>query len=187
MDNYTELPDLVLIQLTKEGDQLAFSHIYERYWGMLFIHARKILGNEEEAKDIVQNLFFSLYTNISHIDFKTTLSFYLYRSVKNMVLDHIKHQKIVDRYLESFSNFSDHGALITDQEIRRKELEKIIEQGIDELPGKMKEVFVLSRRENMSHKEIAEKLGITQHTIKSQISNAIRILRNKIGACLMLF
>jgi len=187
MNNYTELPDLVLIQLAKEGDQQAFSHIYERYWGVLFIHARKILANEEEAKDIVQNLFFGLYSNIHQLDFKTSFASYLYRSVKNMVLDHIKHQKVVDRYLGSFNAFAEQGVPVTDQEIRRKELERIIEAGMEALPGKMKEVFLLSRRENMSHKEIAEKLGITQHTIKSQISNAIRILREKIGALTMFF
>ncbi|KIA96500.1 hypothetical protein OC25_01740 [Pedobacter kyungheensis] len=187
MNNYTELHDLELIQLAKERDRHAFSHIYERYWGVLFIHARKILGNEEEAKDIVQNLFFSLYNNINQIDFKTSLSSYLYRSVKNQVLDYIKHQKIVDRYLESFNAFAEQGVAVTDQEIRRKELEKIIEAGMEALPGKMKEVFLLSRLENMSHKEIADKLGITQHTIKSQISNAIRILRAKIGALNVFF
>ncbi|PYF77413.1 RNA polymerase sigma factor [Pedobacter nutrimenti] len=181
MRDYSKLSDVELVQLVKQGEEKAFSQIYDRYWSVLFLHARKMLHHDEEAKDIVQNLFFRLFEQFSGLDFHCSLSAYLYKSVRNMVLDNIRHRKVVNRHLESFNEFARENIVIPEEQIRQKELQSIIESEIELLPPKMREVFLLSRRHYMSHKQISTHLGITEHTIKSQIGNAIRILRLKVG------
>jgi len=186
MPSFNQLSDMELIALAKDGEEAAFSHLYDRYWGVLFLHARRMLANEEEAKDLVQTFFYNLFVNLPQLTFETSFNSYVYRCIRNMVLDYIKHQHVVHRYLASFNDFMDSGTLITDQEVRRRELEQLIEEGVSTLPPKMQQIFRLSRMEQLSHKEIAQKLSISEHTVKSQINNALRILRNKLGAGLVL-
>ncbi|WP_316834629.1 RNA polymerase sigma-70 factor [Pedobacter nutrimenti] len=185
MYNYKNLSDPELIDLAREGDHIAFTQIYDRYWSVLYLHAKKMLNDEEEAKDIVQNLFYNLLQAIPTLNFQISLSAYLYRSVRNMVLDAIRHQQTAARYLESFNQTLQENHLITDDSVRERELERLIENEIKRLPKKMREVFLLSRKEHLSHKQISDRLGITEHTIKSQIGNAIKILRMKINVVLV--
>ncbi|GHE32782.1 RNA polymerase sigma factor [Sphingobacterium griseoflavum] len=182
-----QLSDFELVALAKEGDEAAFAQLYNRYWAVLFLHARRMIADDEEAKDLVQTFFYKLLVNLSHFTFETSFSSYVYRAVRNMVLDHMKHQGVIRKYLASFQDFVAAGAPITDQEIRRRELERLIEEEVSALPAKMQEIFRLSRMEQLTHKEIGKKLNISEHTVKSQISNALRILRSRLGSGMLLF
>ncbi|WP_431217566.1 sigma-70 family RNA polymerase sigma factor [Puia sp. P3] len=109
-----------------------------------------------------------------------SLSSYLYTSVRNRVLNRIEHKRVKDAYLFSIQRFMKEGESIIDEQLRVRELTALIEKEIAALPDKMREVFELSRREELSHKEIAEKLNISDKTVKKQVSNAIKILRNRL-------
>jgi RNA polymerase sigma factor (sigma-70 family) len=89
-------------------------------------------------------------------------------------------KKIRANYTKSFQDFLDEGEYITDNYIREKEFSQIIEKEIAALPDKMRQVFELSRRQNLSRKEIAEKLNLSEKTVKNQITNALKILRGKL-------
>ncbi|WP_316837812.1 RNA polymerase sigma-70 factor [Pedobacter nutrimenti] len=175
------LKDCELIVLLKSGDQTAFAEIYERYWTVLFLHARNLLRNNEEAADIVQELFTGLWLKSKSLDLNGSLSSYLYKAVRNRVFDHLKHKKVMNDYLKSINDFMLEEQLISDDLLREKELAAIIENEINALPEKMREVFILSRKQYLSYQQIALQLNISEHTVKSQISNALRILRTKVG------
>jgi RNA polymerase sigma-70 factor (ECF subfamily) len=175
------LKDCELIVLLKSGDQTAFAEIYERYWTVLFLHARNLLRNNEEAADIVQELFTGLWLKSKSLDLSGSLSSYLYKAVRNRVFDHLKHKKVMNDYLKSINDFMLEEQLISDDLLREKELAAIIENEINALPEKMREVFILSRKQYLSYQQIALQLNISEHTVKSQISNALRILRTKVG------
>lgn len=172
--------DLELMILISEDEDLAFAEIYQRYKGVLFLHAYRILGNEEEAKDILQELFTMLWTKRKSIVLNTSLSSYLYSAVRNRIFDLIAHKKVEEKYISSLAWFMEEGECLTDQLVRERELSELIEKEITLLPPKMREVFMLSRKQNLSHKEISDVLNISDKTVKKQVNNALNILRERL-------
>lgn len=181
MDIYSKLTDQELAVLLKESDHDAFAEIYNRYWGLLYIHARKILQDEDDVKDVIQELFVSLWNKAGEIEFTTSLSSYLYSAVRNRIFNLIEHQKIKVNYVASIGSFMEQGEATTDALVRYRELAQLIEKEIALLPPKMREIFELSRKEYLSHKEIAERLNISDKTVRKQVNNAIRILRLRLN------
>lgn len=187
MDLFDELRDQELLALFRNGEQKAYQVIYKRYWALLFRHARRILQNDEEAKDVVQDIFTMLWMKGPILFVDTTLSAFLYSSLRNKILDLIDRNKVRVDYAASLSSFIDHGELTTDNLIREKELSAAIEKEISFLPEKMREVFELSRKSHLSYREIAEKMNITDNTVKKQMNNALKLLRLKLGTTILLF
>jgi RNA polymerase sigma-70 factor (ECF subfamily) len=175
------LPDHELIDLLKSGEHAAFIEIYERYWTVLYLHARKILRNEAEAEDVVQEIFSSLWLKKEDIVLKSSLSSYLYSAIRYRIFNQIEHKKVISDYLKSLQQFIKEGEFVTEELYREKELAELIEKEIQALPSKMRQIFELSRKQYLSYKEIAEELEISEHTVKSQVSNALRILKLKLG------
>jgi RNA polymerase sigma-70 factor (family 1) len=187
MANYSSLSDQELTGLLKNGDKAAFAMIYQRYYRLLYIHALKKLHNEEEAKDIIQELFTTLWVKRENILQDTNFAAFLYTSVRNRVLDYFSHQAVASKYVTSLQNFIDTDPISADDYIHEKELLEYIQAEIQLLPAKMREVFLLSREENLSHREIANKLGISEQTVSKQVSNALKTLRYKMGPSVFIF
>lgn len=186
MAGYSALSENSLISLVKENDEAAFREIYERYSGLLYVFAFKKLKNEDEAKDIVQEIFIVLWDKRADFNFHTSLTSYLFRAIRNRALNIFVHQKYRDDYASSFQHYLDHKSPEADTQLMEKELAAIIEREIDALPEKMREIFILSRNEQLSHREIAEKLGISELTVKTQVKKALRKLRMKLGLIIYL-
>jgi len=184
---YKNYSDEELLLLLKNGNHWAYTEIYTRYWAVLFRHARKMLHDDDLASDIVQDLFTVIWIKKDFIDVKTNLSSYLYSSVRNKIITHINKSKIRDLHLHSLKAHIDQGVYSTDEWLNEKELAEIIEAEIELLPKKMRTVFQLSRKEHLSYKEIAEKLEITDHTVRKQISNVIKLIKNKLHTFIPFF
>ncbi|MBN9383165.1 MAG: RNA polymerase sigma-70 factor [Chitinophagaceae bacterium] len=181
MKAYSTLSDVELTDLLMSGDQGAFTEIYTRYKWVLFLHALKRLGDREQAKDIVQELFTTLWDRRTELDLRSHLSGYLYAAIRNRVIKIFTHQRVVTGYIASLGTAIHEDDCITDHKVRQSSLAALIEKEINELPEKMREVFVLSRKHHLSNKEIALKLSIKESTVKRQVSNALKILRTKLG------
>lgn len=179
--------DLDLVNMIKAGNHLAFSELYQRYKIVLYLHIKKMLNNEDETKDIIQETFTYIWVNRLDLNISTSVKSYLYTTVRNKVLNVITHQKFENNYLNSLQNIIEIGEFSTDEKIRENELITLIERGIENLPAKMREVFELSRKYHLSHKQISEKLNISDKTVKKQISNAIKILRLEVRNFILLF
>ena len=93
MAGYGALSENSLISLVKENDEAAFKEIYERYSALLYVFAFKKLKNEDEAKDIVQEIFIALWDKRTDLNFHTSLSSYLFRAIRNRALNIFVHQK----------------------------------------------------------------------------------------------
>src|SRR5579872_3035056 len=176
---YQSLPDARLAALLKEGDQSAYTEIFQRYKRILYKHAFRMLEDQDDANDVIQDVFLALWQKRESLIIKGSLAAYLYQSVRNRIFDRITHQKVIARYIASIRDFMEAGQWITEEELRAKELAAIIETEIAALPRKMREVFELSRQEELSYKEIARKLNISDKTVKQQVHNAVKILRLK--------
>lgn len=184
MEVYSEYSDQELAVLLRQRDHAAFTEIYNRYKGVLYIHALKLLKDEDEAQDVIHELYTAIWDKAGDFNLDIPLRAYLYRGVKNRIFDIFSHQKISSGYLSKFAETIEKGEWITDEKIMEKELIDAIEEGLELLPAKMREVFEMSRFENLSHKEIAEELKISDKTVKTQVHNALKILRLKINSFL---
>ncbi|WP_158797034.1 RNA polymerase sigma factor [Pedobacter sp. L105] len=181
MSIYSKLSDNELASLIREGNEASFAEVYERFYGILYLHAHKRLNNEEEARDVIHELFAALWSKHESLEIANNLSGYLYSAIRNRILDIISHKKVEEKYIDSLQHYIDHDFTYADHLVRERDLARLIEKEIASLPPKMREVFVLSRKSHLSHKEIAELLGISEQTVRTQIKKALRILRLKLG------
>ncbi|WGQ11843.1 RNA polymerase sigma-70 factor [Pedobacter gandavensis] len=181
MLKYKILSDRELTSLLRTGDQLAYAEIYNRHKNLLQNHLYKKLGDLELVKDVLQDLFVKLWDNKSEIPLTDNLPGYLFCAARNRIFNHLSHKQVESKYINSIQTFINENNYITDLVVREHEFARIIRQEIEALPPKMREVFVLSREGHLSHEEIAKQLQISSQTVSKQISNALKILRVKLG------
>lgn len=186
MAPYSQNSDFQLVALIASDDDQAFSEIYRRYNGVLFLHAYKMLGDQEDAKDILQELFTTLWLTRKELRPHTSFSGYLYKMLRNRILDIIARKKIEQKYIDSLADFIENGEWLTDQQVREKELTILIEKEVSLLPPKMRVVFEMSRNTDLSYKEIADELHLSDKTVKKQVSNALHILRERLDLAFIL-
>ena len=180
MPNESVLIDHKLVTLLREGNRDGFTRIYQRYWMIMYMHALKMLKSENDARDIVQEIFISLWLKRQSIDPDVNLAGYLFVSTKNKVLDLITHNRVRLDYLGSLSSFTEAHSNQTLARIEEKELLQALQNEIEQLPAKMKQIFEMRVHEHLTYVEIADKLNISDKTVKKQISNAIQIIRPKL-------
>jgi RNA polymerase sigma-70 factor (ECF subfamily) len=164
-----------------QDDRDAFNEIYERYSLKLYLSAFKRLRSRDDASDIVQDLFFALWMKRKALNINRSLSAYLFTAVKHKVINHIESNIVRGNYLGSLNRALNEYDDSTNQTILSRDLERHLDVGIDKLSPKMKMVFELSRRENLSVNEIADRLNLSEQTVKNQISKALKILRMHVG------
>lgn len=170
---------MLLLQRMKQGDQQAFATIFEQHWRQLVDFAFRRLQLLQDAEEIVQDVFVRLYERRQELDIQTSLSAYLHSAVRyrvyNKYRDWLRQKK---SYLVPNLDDIDYAIAPTDT-ISYKELENHIRQAVHRLPEKCREVFLLSREQHLSNKEVAEKLGISLNTVEKHIGNALRVLRQE--------
>lgn len=152
-----------------------FEAIYNDNFAILYLHAFKMLGDREEAKDVVQEVFTTAWQKRSEIVIKTSLKAYLFQAVKNRILDIYAHQGVVRKFETTLAEPM--YAAIDDEAVREQRLMKLIENEIATLPEQMRVVFRMSRMQEMSNNEIAESLDISVNTVKTHIGRALKKLR----------
>jgi RNA polymerase sigma-70 factor (family 1) len=186
MHTNSSYSDLELTDFLKSGEKSAFIELYDRYKGLLYIYACKITKDKSMAEDMVQEVFIYLWEKRLSINFTTSISSYLYSAIRYKSFDLIDKQKVRDDYSQSFQLFIDQGEYLTDHYIQERELSAVIEKEILNLPPKMREIFVLSRGKNLTNQQIAKYLGISEKTVKNQVSLALKTLRVKLGLLVFL-
>ncbi|HWW38834.1 RNA polymerase sigma-70 factor [Pedobacter sp.] len=179
-DDLVSRSDDKLLLLFKAGDRQAYAQIYQRYWAVMYVYARKVMADEDDAKDIVQEVFTYLWHKGKDLEIRTSLSMYLYTAVRYRIFDLMDHKKIRTDYKIYLQQFIEEGEYITDDQLRAKEMLAVIEKEVALLPPKMRVMFEMSRNEGMSHKEIAAQLGVSELTVKKQVSNSVKILKGKL-------
>lgn len=170
-----------LLTALKAGRSSAYKEIYDRYWQVLYRFSRKMLQDENIAKDVVQEVFTILWAKRESQNANIPLAAYLYTLTRNRILDLVKRSKVENRYLESLTSFIQLNHATPDRLYIEKELYDQIEREIQHLPEKMRRIFEMSRKEYKSNQEIADELQISNKTVKNLLSTALKTLRNKLG------
>ncbi|GAA3991993.1 RNA polymerase sigma factor [Mucilaginibacter dorajii] len=175
-------PDAQLLLELKSGDHRAFKEIYERYADKLIAFALKKTQNEEEATDMVQELFLSVWKNRYTIQVNGALEAYLMVSVNYMVYKWYRKQSTRPESLNSLAELPQVAEDSTAQKLSFAELSSLINQEIADMPEKMRQVYLYSREHDMNGQQIATELGISHQTVRNQISSALARLKKIVNA-----
>ncbi|WEK17645.1 MAG: sigma-70 family RNA polymerase sigma factor [Candidatus Pedobacter colombiensis] len=178
--------DADLVALLREGDECAFTEIYQRYFQLLYTYAYKKLRDQDLVRDILHDFFASLWGNRDTIPAINNLSAYFFTVINRKLIDHFLHEQVAAKYVGSFAAFAENEEAKTDHLIREKQMIAAIEVEIQALPPRMREAFELSRNQHLSHKEIGCRMDISEKTVDRQISNALNILKGRLTALVWL-
>lgn len=183
----------VLLEALQKGEEKAFVYLFDRYYEGLLNYAGRIVRETELAHDLVQETFCKLYEDHVNLSIHLSVKSYLYKSVYNSCLNEIKHQKVVnnyaDRELLDFYFTEIVQAPEAELALQNEDIRKVLEEAINKLPERCREVFVLSKVEELSNKDIAEKLNISVKTVEVQMTKALSRLREELEwlLCIIFF
>lgn len=183
--NSHDYTDEALLNMLRSNlqQEWAFEMIFNRYHARLFRIAMGVLHDENLAKDLVQDIFIDLW-NRRHASNIKELSAYLLTAIKFQVLKQLRNGKLHERHLKIMQRVQFVNQ--TEESINFQELEKMLHESIDQLPPRCKEVFFLSRFENLSNKEISDRLKISTKTVEGQITKALSFLRANIDGTMLI-
>ncbi len=177
-DTYSDEQLLILL---REGQYHAFTEIFNRYWKLLLDVAYRRLKTKEAAEEVVQEVFVSLYLRREQLQPASTLEAYLKTALKYKVIDAYRRQQLYYKHLEGMISASMVHYPDPEETQAAKDLWKEALRTAEILPQKCQEVFVLSRVEQLSHQEIAERLHISVATVKSHLNKALKVIRERLG------
>ena len=171
--------DFVFVEKLKNGDNNAYTLLMNDYYKNLCGYANLFTKDPSKSEDIVQNVFVKIWIYRKKIDPNIPIKKYLYKSVYNEFIDQYRKNKPVisleEKYLKVIDTIIDYNSL---------DIEKLmmnVNREIDKLPEKCKRVFILNKKEGLTHDEIAEYLQISTKTVESHITRAFKILNQKLG------
>lgn len=186
MESETSVTDQELFARLREGDSTALDELFRRYYAELCRIALRFVRNEQEAEDIIQDLFISIWEkrDTQREDLEA-VGPYLKRAARNRSLNYLRDQKripVADGEVpQTIAALA--GA---DDALNQDELRSRIHAAIDALPERCRLVFVMSKIEEMPQKEIAAALDISPKTVENQMTRAYRYLREWLGLLLLL-
>jgi RNA polymerase sigma-70 factor (family 1) len=166
-------PDAKLLEMLRLDDRKAFEILYHKYSPKLYYAAYNLFRDKDVCEDLVQELFIDLWTKRNDLNI-TSLDWYLKVAIKNRVLMYIRTQRAtldvsaIEVLAEKYS---------ADSQLLQHDISRVLEDNVAQLPEKCRQIFTLSRKEYLSNKEIATRLGISIKTVENQMTIALRYLR----------
>lgn len=176
--NFTNRKDKLL---TKQDHILKqkFELLFKEHFEGLCYFAQKYLGDLDSSKEIVHSVYIKVWENRSTFDWEKPAKSYLFTSVYNRSMNFLRdNKKFIENDISSAPETADNGEFHDTMEL--SELETSINLAIDKLPEKCKEIFQLNRFEGKKYAEIAEKLGISVKTVETQMSKALKVLKEEL-------
>lgn len=172
----------LVLDLQKDSHE-AFKEIFHRYQNKLLHFSVAIVKSEGIARDIVQETFIRLWMNRKGLDETLSLSGYLHTISRNLALNHLKSASRNKEFIDELWGYLQKARdrLPVEEELYLKESARIIEEAIDQLPPRRREIFRLSREAGYTHEVIARELGISKNTVKNQMVTAIREIREHLN------
>lgn len=181
------LADQEIIALIRADNRAAFNELYNRHWQSLYQMAWNVLKDEEICAEALQEVFVRLWENRSHLQINS-LPAYLRAAVKYKVIDVLRKNRDTEKWFVKLEDLDAGHFWFDEDPLELKELKSLIAEQVAGLPERARVIFELSRNEQLSNREIAIKLGISEKTVENQITIAIRKLRSKMkGQFLWLF
>ena len=181
-----EIADSELLELIRQSNYPAFDELYQRYWKYIYTIAFRKLGDKDDAADLTQNVFMEFYDKRKGLVVNIPIKNYLRTAMLYKLSNYFRTKGFQEKHYQNFQYFlaqspnSDSSFDVLakrENEMEFEEMVELIYRTIDEMPEKMKEIFLMSRTEQYSIMEMAEKLALSPQTIKNQISKALSRIR----------
>lgn len=177
VDEKQLITDQSLIESIKNSNQGVFELVFNFYYSGLVVFADRIIKNAAVSEDIVQSVFLKFWESRETLEIRSLRSYFV-QCVKNKCIDHIRNQQVKQRF---DSHYQETETVFQDDDFWTKsELAHLLDVAIADLPPRCREVFWMSRYENLKIADIADKLNISKRTVETQISKALKILRVKL-------
>jgi len=177
MSKQVSLAERMWLKKLAEGDEATFKKIYDKYWEKLFLAALKRLDSKAETEELIQELFLDLWARREVIRVKHSLSSYLFGALRHKILDHIRHDKVREKYIRRLAQFHRSEKNETLEKVYFEDLKGQIRTAEALLPPRCYTIYQLSRKHHFSNREIADQLNISTKTVENQMTKALRVLR----------
>jgi RNA polymerase sigma-70 factor, ECF subfamily len=173
--NETKLiSDQSLAESIKNSNQGVFELVFNYYYSGLVVYADQIIKDTVISEDIVQSVFMKLWETRETIEIRSFRSYFM-QCVKNRCIDHLRSQQVKQRF---DNRIPEAASMVMEEDLWTKnELNELLDRAVEDLSPRCREIFWMSRHENLKIAEIAEKLKISKRTVETQISKALKILR----------
>src|SRR5687767_7401266 len=176
-----------LMATLQAGDITAFEMLFRTYYQPLCNYAYTFVQDRDEAEEIVQATFLSVWEKRDKLDIHTGVKPYLYAMVRNAALNILKHEKIKQQHVALELAVADRSVESVTRTVMASELETRIHKALEKLPEQCRLVFKLSRFEELKYAEIADQLNISIKTVENQMGKALKIMREQLKDYLPLF
>jgi RNA polymerase sigma-70 factor (family 1) len=180
MSPRSKLTDEELVILLKQDDRQAFTEIYKRYAEKLAGFAGSKLYSVDDASDILHDMFVKLWENREQLYITSNLQSYLFTIIRHRIVDKIRKNVTREEYASAQQSLTVAFFPASDKEVEAKELQQTIQKLLGQLPARVKEIYKLSRDEGLSNREIAQKLNLSEQTVKNQLSTALKHLKKSL-------
>ncbi len=168
------------MQALAEGNETAFEMLFRTYYQPLCQYAYSFLNDKDEAEEVVQSTFITVWEKRNDIRIETSMKSYLYRSVRNGCLNFIKHVKVRKQFVAAETAAGEPTYDGVSQKVISTELEGRILEAMKVLPEQCRLVFQLSRFEELKYHEIASQLNISVKTVENHMGKALKIMRQEL-------
>lgn len=170
---------ILIVQLTK-SNRLAFDQLFNLYSNRIYRFSRKLKLNHEEAEEVLQDTFLTLWERRTFLDPNKDFKAYLFKIAKSLIIKSFKRKALFFAY----ENYAKEEIVMQDSStenlIHYYDLLEILEKEINRLPEARKEIFNLSRKDGLSTDEISQKLGVSRRTVENQIYRTLKLLKDRI-------
>lgn len=174
-DNFSEERSLILRLI--EGDEDAFCELYATYKNRLIYFVIRFLKSQEYAEDVFQDAFTVVWQSRRFINPDASFSSYLYTIMRNRILNQLRNAANEEKLKESILSQALDYTEDTKREVMLNDLKSLISHALQQLTPRQREIFEMSREAQLSHKEIADKLGISVNTVQEHISTSLKLIR----------
>jgi RNA polymerase sigma-70 factor (ECF subfamily) len=171
----------LLLKQIAGGSETAFAELFYTYKDKLYSFLLPMTG-ADAAEDLVQEVFLKIWTKKEDLNSVDNAGAYIFRMAKNKAIDALKRSLHYETILKEEARIEDRNSIDTSEVLKIKNLKQQIHYAVESLPPQQKKVYLLSREEGLKLEEIASQMGISLATVKNHLVQAMRNLRDKLGA-----
>jgi len=172
--------DIDLVERLQKGDVEAFDLIYERYSGKLYSFGLKYLRSKDEAEELVQSVFLKLWENYKILKKESSFKSYLFTIAYNDMCNLFRKRNYLQKFISDKLYENSQSSSETENSIDYRSVLEQVQEIIDKLPDRQRTIFMKSRNEGKSTKEIATELGLSPGTIDNYISESLKFIRSQL-------
>jgi RNA polymerase sigma-70 factor (ECF subfamily) len=174
------ISDNYLVTKIRDDNKDAFKSLYDRYSKKLYFFSKKYLYSNEEAEELVQSVFISIWEHRQSLDATKPVKSYIYKSAVNYIYNYMKKKAIRDNFIKAEMQKGEIQCNITYDQVFFHDLERSIDSIVDTFPSQQQKIFQLNRFQGLTYNEIAKKLDLSVRTVENQVFRALKVIKYKL-------